>query len=67
MSNLGAWLAGALMVVLALLGLLVMSRAVDPMFGFFGLLLFLFGVAVVVVMVHKATDHSAKASEAEQA
>lgn len=43
------------MEVLALLGLVAMSRAADPMFGFFGPLLFLFAIAVIVAAVHRAT------------
>ena len=55
MNNLGRWAGGLAMGVLALLGLVIMSRAADPMFGFFGLMIFLFGIAIIVVLVHQAT------------
>jgi hypothetical protein len=32
-----------------------MSRAADTMFGFFGVMIFLFGIAIIVVFVHQAT------------
>ncbi len=55
MIELGRWIGGLAMAALALLGLVAMSRATDPMFGFFGLLLFLFAIAVIVAAVHRAT------------
>ena len=38
MNDLGRWLGGIAMGVLALLGLIIMSRAADTMFGFFGVI-----------------------------
>lgn len=61
----GQWAAGAAMGFLALLGLVCVSRAVDGMFAVFGTLLFVFGLAAVIVLVHRATDYSS-ASEAEE-
>lgn len=55
MINLGRWASGTAMSVLALLGLVITSRAVDPMFGFFGAMLFLFGIAIVIALVHLGT------------
>ncbi len=55
MTDLGRWLGGIAMGVLALLGLIIMSRAADTMFGFFGVMIFLFGIAIIVVFVHQAT------------
>ena len=61
MSAMGQWVAGGLMGALSLLGLFLYSRATDGMFSLFGGLLFLFGLAVIVVLVHKATDYSGAA------
>ncbi len=61
MSAMSQWVAGGLAGVLALAGLFLYSRASDGMFGVFGGLLFLFGLAVVIVLVHKATDYSHEA------
>lgn len=58
MSALNQWVAGGLMAVLSLVGLFLYSRATDGMFGLFGGLLFFFGLAVVIVLVHQATDYS---------
>jgi F0F1-type ATP synthase assembly protein I len=63
MSAMSQWVAGALMGVLSLLGLFLYSRAADGMFGLFGGLLFLFGLAVIIVLVHKATDYSTEAHD----
>jgi hypothetical protein len=63
MSAMSQWAAGALMGALSLLGLFLYSRADDGMFGLFGGLLFLFGLAVIVVFVHKATDYSTEAHD----
>gem|GEM_PF-1918658 len=52
------WVAGALMGVLSMVGLFLYSRASDGMFGLFGALLFFFGLAVIIVFVHQATDYS---------
>jgi hypothetical protein len=58
-SAMNQWVAGAIMGVLSLFGLFLYSRAADGMFATFGGLLFVFGLAVIVVLVHKATDYSA--------
>lgn len=63
MSAMSQWVAGGLMGVLSLLGLFLFSRAADGMFGLFGGLLFLFGLAVIIVLVHKATDYSTEAHD----
>ena len=64
MSAMSQWVAGGLMGALSLLGLFLYSRATDGMFGLFGGLLFLFGLAVIIVLVHKATDYSTEAHDA---
>lgn len=64
MSPMSQWVAGGLMAALSLVGLFLYSRATDGMFGLFGGILFFFGLAVVVVLVHKATDYSGDAHEA---
>jgi hypothetical protein len=61
MSEMSRWVAGACMGALSLLGLFLYSRATDSMFGLFGGLLFLFGIAVIIVFVHQATDYSGEA------
>ncbi len=63
MSAMSQWVAGGLMGALSLLGLFLYSRAADGMFGLFGGLLFLFGLAVIIVLVHKATDYSTEAHD----
>jgi len=65
MSSLGQWAAGVAMGVLALLGLFLVSRSADGMFTVFGSLLFLFGIAAVVILVHRATDYSHAAAAAD--
>lgn len=66
MSTANQWIAGALMGVLALFGLFLFSRAGDGMFALFGGLLFLFGLAAIVVFVHQATDYSSAEAPAEE-
>jgi hypothetical protein len=61
MSPMSQWIAGFLMGLIALLGLFLFSRAGDGMFALFGGLLFLFGIAVIVVFVHQATDYTTPA------
>ncbi|GBD42872.1 hypothetical protein HRbin40_00332 [bacterium HR40] len=51
----GQWIFGALMGVLAFLGLLFASRAQDTAFELFGYLLFLFGVVTIFVLIHRNT------------
>ena len=62
MSPMSQWIAGFLMGLIALLGLFLFSRAGDGMFALFGGLLFCFGIAVIAVFVHQATDYSTPAS-----
>jgi hypothetical protein len=61
MSPMSQWTAGFLMGLIALLGLFLFSRAGDGMFALFGGLLFIFGIAVIVVFVHQATDYATPA------
>jgi hypothetical protein len=56
--SMNRWVAGGLAAALSLVGLFLYSRASDGMFGLFGALLFFFGLAVVIVFVHQATDYS---------
>lgn len=67
MSPTSQWAAGAIMGIIALLGLFLFSRAGDGMFALFGGVLFLFGLGVIVVFVHKATDYSSPAEPAAEA
>lgn len=50
-----AFVTGAIMGVLSLVGLLLASRAQDGAFHFFGLLLFLFGVIYIFTLIHRHT------------
>jgi len=50
------WIFGALMGILSLFGLLLASRAEDGMFSVFGWLLFVFGLVIIFVLIHRATD-----------
>jgi hypothetical protein len=56
----GAFIVGAIMGVISLLGLFLASRAVDGMFYVFGLLLFLFGVLFIFTLIAKHTGHAEK-------
>jgi len=59
----GQWAFGALMGILAFLGLVFASHARDGAFELFGYLLFLFGVVTIFVLIHRNTggpeQHSA--------
>ena len=61
------WVAGAAMGLLSLFGLFLYGRAADGMFATFGGLLFLFGLAVIIVFVHNATDYSGAKTEDQTA
>ncbi len=56
------WISGGLMGILAFIGLLAASRAKDPMFSFFGYLLFLFGIVVIFSLIHQYTGRQDDAS-----
>ncbi len=66
LSMVNQWIAGAMMGVLSLIGLFLYSRAGDGMFALFGGILFFFGLAVIVVFVHRATDYSTPAEPTGQ-
>jgi hypothetical protein len=66
MSPMSQWIAGFLMGLIALLGLFLFSRAGDGMFALFGGLLFIFGIAVIAVFVHQATDYATPAGGSRQ-
>ena len=51
----GAWILGIVMGLLALLGLVMASQAVDPVFYGTGLLLSVFGVVFVFFLIKKNT------------
>lgn len=55
LSEMANWLFGVLMGALALVGLLIAARATEPMFEWFGLALFAFGVLMIFVLVHRNT------------
>lgn len=65
--SMSQWVAGAVMGLLSLFGLFLYGRAGDGMFATFGGLLFLFGLAVIIVFVHNATDYSGAKPEDETA
>lgn len=50
-----AFVTGALMGALSLIGLFLASRAHDGPFKLFGLLVFLFGVLYVFTLIHRNT------------
>lgn len=54
-SPIGAWITGAVMGVLALLALLLASRAQDGTFFLFAVLLFGFCVVMIFAMITKHT------------
>jgi hypothetical protein len=58
----GQWIFGALMGLLALLGLGLAARAQDGAFELFGYLLFLFGVVIIFVLIHHNTGGSERHS-----
>ncbi len=53
MEGIGAWILGIIMGLLALVGLVMASQAVDGMFYFTGLLFFLFGVLFNFFLIGK--------------
>ncbi|MFO1038289.1 MAG: hypothetical protein U1E45_15745 [Geminicoccaceae bacterium] len=46
--------------IISLLGLFIAARAHDTMFYFFGMVLFVFGVALIFGIVHRASAPKAK-------
>ena len=60
----GQWIFGGIMGLLALFGLALASRAHDAMFAFFGYMLFLFGIAVIFGLIHRATAEPPEEAEA---
>lgn len=54
MNDFGPWIVGALMGALALLGLVLASRAVDTGFALFGWALTFFGLAVIMALISKS-------------
>lgn len=65
--SMSQWVAGAVMGLLSLFGLFLYGRAGDGMFATFGGLLFLFGLVVIIVFVHNATDYSSVKTDDEAA
>lgn len=55
-DEIGSWVVGVLMGLLSLFGLFLASRAEDRVFEWFGLLVFLCGVAVIFALIRKATE-----------
>ena len=55
MQELGAWVAGFGLAALALLGLVLASRAVDGAFAIFGFAFTAFGVAGIFALIHRHT------------
>lgn len=53
-----AWILGTLMGVLALIGLIMASQAVDPVFFGTGLGLCLFGILVIFGLIHRHAGNS---------
>ena len=54
-DTIGAWILGAAMVFIALLGLVMASQAVDTIFYVTGLALSAFGVLFVFVLIRQNT------------
>lgn len=54
-DTIGAWILGVIMVSIALLGLVMASQAVDPIFHVTGLALSAFGVLFVFVLIKQNT------------
>jgi hypothetical protein len=54
---------GAVMILVALLGLFLASRAHDTMFGYFGLAIFAFGVLFIFGMILRATKEAHRQDE----
>ena len=54
-DTIGAWILGAVMVFIALLGLVMASQAVDTIFYVTGLALSAFGVLFVFVLIRQNT------------
>ena len=54
-DTIGAWILGAVMVAIALLGLVMASQAVDTIFYVTGLALSAFGVLFVFVLIRQNT------------
>ncbi len=52
MNNL---IQGAVMALMSLFGLFLASRAQDAMFGFFGSMIFAFGLVAIFVIIHRST------------
>ena len=57
MNNDGIWIAGFVMGLLSLLGLVLASAAHDSIFYAFGLTLFLFGVLFIFGLIGKYVGH----------
>ena len=57
MNNDGIWIAGFLMGLLSLLGLVLASAARDATFYAFGFALFLFGVLFIFGLIGKYVGH----------
>jgi hypothetical protein len=59
MQTLGNWILGAIMVVIALVGLFMAAKAADTVFQFGGFLFFLFGVGYCLALIAKSTGNTA--------
>lgn len=55
-NTVGAWILGIVMGLLALLGLIMASAAVDPIFYGTGLVLSAFGILFIFVLIKENTD-----------
>jgi hypothetical protein len=55
MNDIVPWVSGTLLVLLALFGLFIASRAADGPFLVFGLALFLFGILCIFGLIARAT------------
>lgn len=66
MEKTGYWIMGAIMVVVALIGLFMAAKAEDAVFHFGGWIFFAFGVFYVFVMINRLTGHQADESVHEE-
>jgi hypothetical protein len=58
MGDIGNWIVGAAMAVLALIGLIVSARAHDTTMYWVGLVVFAFGVLFIFHMVKRSFDQA---------
>lgn len=66
MEKTGYWIMGAIMVVLALIGLFMAAKAEDAVFQFGGWIFFGFGVIYVFTLINRLTGPQADEAAHEE-